>query len=242
MPLHVICPGCLKRFQVSARFAGMKGPCPNCETIISIPTESVKIHEFDTPEKGKGNKPNNLLRPIPRLDLDIDPAHASRLALAVLGTFSLALLLGYIPMPPPLRSCIGIIGLCLIAFPLTLFGYRIMLDREQIFAFTGEELYRRTGIVAIGYIIFWLGFEYFLTATQADLFVSGLYFTVFATLAALLAQPLLELKTRDIFFHYCIFGGSVTLFRFLIGLGWFWESSEFIRYSAAPPPPLLPGM
>jgi len=242
MSLHVICPGCLKRFQVSVRFAGMQGPCPNCGTVISIPTESVKMHGEDEAVVKKDSKRRTLLRPFPRLDVDFDPAQAGRYAWGVLGVLLLAFLLGCIPMPSVLRSLIGMIGLCLIAFPLTLFGYRVMLDREQIFALSGEELYRRVGIVAAGYVILWLGFEYFLTATQADVFVSGLYFVAFALLATLLAHPLLELKTWDAFLHYCLFGISVAWFRFLIGLGWFWKSSELIRYSTAPPPPLLPGM
>jgi len=242
MSIHVICPGCLKRFQVSVRFAGRKGPCPNCDTVISIPTESVKMHGEDDVETKKSNKRRTLLRPFSRLDVDFEPAQAGRYAWGVLGVLLLTFLLGCIPMPDFLRSFIGLIGLCLVAFPLTLFGYRIMLDREQIFAFSGEELFRRAGIVAAGYVILWLGFEYFLSAAHANVFISGLYFAAFAMLATLLVHPILELKTWDAFFHYCIFGISVALFRFLLGLGWFWNSSEFVRYSTAPPPPWLPGM
>ena len=228
MPLHVICPGCLKRFQVSVRFAGKKGPCPNCGTVISIPKEAVKIHGTNDP--------------ISRLDMDFDPVQAGRCALAVLGILLLAFLLGCVPMYAILRSLIGITGLCLVAFPLTLFGYQAMRDREQIFAFTGEELYRRAGIAAAGYVILWLCFEYFLSASQADMFVSYLYFVAFAGLATLFIHPLLEIKERDAFLHYCIFSFSIVLLRFLIGFGWFWESNGFIRHTAAPPPPFLPGM
>ena len=242
MSLHVICPGCLKRFQVSARFAGMKGPCPSCGEIISIPKESVKIHGDDDVVSGKqGKKRSNVFRPIPRLDLDIAPTLAGRYALIALGALLLTFVLGCIPMPGVLRLFIGVLGLGLVAFPLSLFGYWIMLDREQIFVFSGEELYRRTGIVAAGYVLLWLVLEYYLAATKADLFISGLYFSAFALLATSLVHPLLELKTRDAFFHYCIFAVSVALLRFCIGFGWFW-SNEWHRYSAAPPPPLLPGM
>lgn len=230
MSIHVICPGCLKRFQVGVRFAGMKGPCPACGTIITIPKESAKIQEVAP------------FRAVPRSDLEFDPVLVRRYGLGALVALLLALLIGGIPMYDILRSLIGILGLCLIAFPLMLFGYQIMRDREQMFALTGEELYRRAGLVAGGYVVLWIVFEIFLTATHADAFISGLYFIAFAILATLLAHPILLLRIREALLHFCLFGFTVILLRFLIGLGWFWESGGLIRYTAAPPSPFLPGM
>ena len=226
MPLHVICPGCLKRFQVGERFAGMKGPCPNCGTIIDIPKEPIAMSETER-------------RVIPRLDLEFDPIQARYCALGVLGVLLLTFLLGCIPMYVSLRSFFGMLGLCLIVFPLVLFGYQTLRDRDEMFAFTGEELYRRAGIVAAGYVVLWIIFECFLSATQADMFVRWFYLAAFATLATLLTHPLLEMKTWDAFLHYCLFGFSVMLLRFLFGFGWFWESSGLAQHSTAP---LLPGM
>ena len=242
MSLHVICPGCLKRFQVGARFAGMKGPCPNCGTIISIPHESVKLPDADETKSGKETKRNVSLSVIPRYDWEFDPALAGLYALGVLGVLLLAFLFGCIPMYGVLRSLFGTFGLCLIAFPLTLFGYQTLRDREQIFAFTGEELYRRAALAAAGYVILWLTLESVLMATRADVYVSGFYFTAFAGLATLFAVPILVMRMQDAFLHYCIFGFSVILVRYLMGLGWLWESGGLVRYSTAPPPPLLPGM
>ena len=241
MSLHVICPSCLKRFRVGVRFAGMKGPCPNCGTIISIPKESVKLQDADGAEQEKAGQ-RDISRAIPRLDMEFAPVLAGRYTLGVLGVLLLTFLLGWVPMYDFLRSFIGVLGLCLIAFPLTLFGYQALRDREQIFAFTGEELYRRAALTAAGYAILWLVFEYFLAATKADIFVSWFYFAAIASLAMVMTIPILVMKAQDAFLHYCVFGFSIILFRFLIGLGWFWESSEFIRHSTAPPPPFLPGM
>ena len=247
MPLHVICPGCLKQFQVGERFAGMQGPCPSCRTIIPIPKESVKIQGNDDVESGwagsKTEKKQRILaRPLPRLDLEWDPARAKYYVIAVFGVLVLAFLVGAVPMYAAVRSLLAALGLCLVAFPLTLFGYQALRDREQIFAFTGKELYYRAGIVAAGYVILWLGFEYCLVATRADIFVSCLYLAAFAVLAVLLTHPLLLMKMPDALLHFCLFGFSVVLLRFLVGFGWFWESGGLIRYSTAPPPPLLPGM
>lgn len=242
MPLHVICSGCLKRFQVGERFAGKQGPCPNCGTIIDIPEETVKIHTTDN-AKGEGeNKQKALLRPIPRFDLVFDRVLVKRYSMAVLGVLLLTLVLGCIPMYAVLRSVLGTLGLCLIAFPLTLFGYHMARDRGQIFAFAGKELYYRAGAVAVGYVLLWFGFEFFIATIQAEGFISMLFFATFAVLATLLVHPLLEMEMSDAFLHYCIFGISVIFLRFLIGFGWFWESNELFRYSIIPPPPFLPGM
>jgi len=198
--------------------------------------------DLDDAESEKEKKRKNLLRPIPRLDMDFDPVQAKYYALGVGGVLMLTFILGCLPMYDLFRSLSATVLLCLVAFPLTLFGYQVLWDREQFFAFTGEDLYRRAGIAAAGYVILWLVFECFLAATQAGVFVSWFYFAAILVLATLLAHPLLELKTRDACLHFCTFAFPVMVLRFFIGLGWFWQSSELIRYSTAPPPPLLPGM
>ena len=193
-------------------------------------------------ERSGTQESKQAIHPLLRLELDFDPVQAKRYAWITLGVVLLSFVLGWIPMPDVLRYLFGVIGLCLIAFPLTLFGYLVTLDRDHIFTFSDEDLYRRAGIVAAGYVVLWLCFECFLAAMETDVLVSGLYFAAFAALATLLVHPLLEFKIRDAFCHYCIFSLSVVLLRFLMGLGWFWQSSEWVRHSAAPPPPVLLGM
>ena len=237
MPLHVICPGCLKRFQVSECFAGKQGPCPNCNATISIPTEAVAMHGAAGAESKDEEKTRVISLPIARINMEFDPVQARNYTFGVLGVLILAFLLGCIPMYAVFRSLLGMLGLCFVAFPLVLFGYQFLRNREEIFAFAGEELYRRTCVVAAGFVILWFGFEYCLAATQADLLVACLYFSAFAVLATLLCHPLLKMKAPDAFGHYCIFGFSVAFLRFLIGLGWFWTST--LNNSTAP---ILPGM
>ena len=48
MPIQVTCPNpkCLTRFSVADKYAGQKGPCPKCKTVITIPKkeDEVVIH------------------------------------------------------------------------------------------------------------------------------------------------------------------------------------------------------
>jgi hypothetical protein len=109
MSLNVVCPGCLKRFQVSDRFAGRQGPCPSCGTIISIPKESVSFHGMDEAETQRRNKRKLLLRPIERLDWEVDPIQVRNYALGVLGVLVVVFVLGCIPMYTALRAFFGIL-------------------------------------------------------------------------------------------------------------------------------------
>lgn len=201
------------------------------------------MHGDEEVKTAKKNKPPVVSRPIPRLDIEINPDQAKHHLLGISGVLLLAFLVGWLPIGAGVRSFLGMLGLGLAAFPLSLYGYHFTRDRDEMFAFTGEELYRRAGIVAAGYVFLWFGFEYCLSVTQANAFVSWLYFAAFAVLAASLAHPVLALKMMDALLHYCFFSFSIVLLRFFIGFGWFWIDSGLIRYSTvAPPPPLLPGM
>lgn len=64
MAIDVICPGCHKRFQVSDQYAGQKGPCPGCKTIIEIPKleDVVVVHERETTASGTPAKLNSIRR------------------------------------------------------------------------------------------------------------------------------------------------------------------------------------
>ena len=60
MAIDVLCPGCQKKFRVSDQFAGKKGPCPQCKTIITIPAKGpeVIIHAPETEgPKGSDGRP-----------------------------------------------------------------------------------------------------------------------------------------------------------------------------------------
>jgi len=74
MPIPVVCPGCKKSFNVSDKFAGKQGPCPQCKTIIKVPAkaEQVVVHapEGFGPKDTKGRA---VLKPIARKETKVSP-------------------------------------------------------------------------------------------------------------------------------------------------------------------------
>ena len=61
MAINVQCSGCLKRFDVSDKFAGSVGLCPNCKTRIAIP---VIIEEPEYPIRELENNRSSSMNEI----------------------------------------------------------------------------------------------------------------------------------------------------------------------------------
>lgn len=104
MTISVVCPGCKKRFSVSDKYAGQKGPCPSCKTVIQIPekAEEVVIHapEGAGPKDSKGK---SVVKPILREETRFDPKIAGAIAATVLAVFVIAWVIGstYKKSTPP---------------------------------------------------------------------------------------------------------------------------------------------
>ena len=92
MPIQVTCPKCLKRFQVSDKFAGKEGPCPNCKNVIKVPdkSEEVVIH---APDDGapKDRSGKSVLKPITRKETDVTRNGLLITGGCILGVFGVAL-------------------------------------------------------------------------------------------------------------------------------------------------------
>src|SRR5664280_2030892 len=95
MSITVVCPGCRKSFQVSDKFAGKSGPCPNCKRKLQVPlkTEEVKVH---TPEAfaggGRSTSGKLVIKPVAFQPAKLQPATAAIIAGKRLGRVNLHLL------------------------------------------------------------------------------------------------------------------------------------------------------
>jgi hypothetical protein len=234
----------MKRFQVSDKYAGMKGPCPSCKTIINIPKSSVKIHgadEIDSSGKnvaGANASNPQSLKPIHRLDVGFDFKVAQKYLLMALGVFVLAFFVGIVIPRGLVLNIIGVVGVCAIAFPISLFGYQLLRDREELFMLTGADLYKTTGKCAAVYAAIWIVFEVFVWYMRADYIFVWVYFAAFAMFAILLCHAILDINFSNSVLHFLIFFFIVLLLRGITQIGWLWNTATIIKDTS----PLLPGM
>ena len=159
MPITIVCPGCKKRFSVNEKFAGKKGPCPKCKTVIEIPTvvdEEVVIHapEAAGPKDSKGR---SILKPILREETTVSTLGAVAFGVVivvVLGiAFGLRVYDGEIPM------YIKVLGAMSLAPPLVVGGYAFLRDAE-LEPYRGKELWIRVLACSAVYAILWGIFAY----------------------------------------------------------------------------------
>jgi hypothetical protein len=153
MPINVVCPGCKKRFKVSDKYAGQKGPCPKCKTEITIPSldEQVVVH---APEDAgpKDSKGRSLVQPILREETEFSLTMAIGIGTAILASIVVAAILRSYDGDVP--YLIRALGLILLAPPLVLGGYSFLRDSE-LEPYQGQELWIRVAACSAAYAAIW---------------------------------------------------------------------------------------
>ncbi len=143
MPIDITCTGCRTRFSVSDKFAGKKGPCPKCKTVIQIPEKSDEVVVHAPEEFGPKNASGvGVLKPIARREVKTTPLMwvgiGSGIVLVLVGAL---LLRGMESVPPFL---IGLMAF-LLGPPLVLAGYSFLQD-DVLEAYRGKSLWIRSRI------------------------------------------------------------------------------------------------
>ncbi len=157
MPIQVTCPKCLKRFQVSEKFAGKSGPCPACKNVIKVPDvdEQVTIHAPDdgSPKDSTGK---SVLKPIERQETEVTKKglifSIAGVALAVGAAIAMRVTGG-----TPLIGQIA--GILLLAPPLVWAGYQFVYDSE-LAPYRGSELRNRVLICSALFAAMWLVYAF----------------------------------------------------------------------------------
>ena len=228
MPINVTCPKCHKRFKVSDKFAGQKGPCPSCKTTIEIPKadEQVVIHapEDSGPKDASGR---SVLKPIFREETKFSPLLAVAISAGVVLTLILALVIRFqFTDGPP--TILLVVGAVLLAPPLAVGGYTFLRDQE-LAPFRGGELWARAAICGavhtLTWGIFWALHWYLLEGEPLNMsdHMPFLAITVggMIGIGGAASHFSLDLEVLNGVLHYGLYLGVCVLLRLIIGMAAF---------------------
>lgn len=226
MPISVVCSNCKARFTVSDKFAGKKGPCPKCKTILTVPdmpAEDVKIH---VPEAfaggGKDSKGRPVLKPIARKDTKLSAVNIVAIVGAVIVTLVIAFVLRGVPNKPP----IIVAGLLIVSPALAVAGYTFLRD-DELEPYRARALLIRATLCGLGYAALWGAYwplaEYGIISGEPWqwFFVAPAFIVV----GAGLAFASLDLDFGSAAMHYCFYVAVTLLLRFAIGLPPLWAAA-----------------
>lgn len=221
MAIEVICPGCRARFKVSDQFAGKKGPCPKCKSIIQVPAlaEKVVIHEPEHSEVGARSASGQLvLKPIERKDSVVQPMVVAGYAAGALVLLLVALVLRNVEN----KTGVLALGAVVLAPPLAWGGYTMLRNDEELEPFVGKELVIRTALCSIGYALLWGVFAFvygrFFGTAPAELWSIGVLAPVFVLLGGGVAYCAYDLDLGSGCFHYALYLLVTIALRLVMGL------------------------
>lgn len=222
MPINVTCPGCLKRFTVSDKFAGKSGPCPNCQKVIKIPDKSDEIVIHAPAESGPKDKAGKaILKPLRRKDVTISMPVIVACILAAVVVVAIALGIGLTFDQPP--TPLLVVGALVLALPLVFVGYWFLHD-DELEGYNGKQLLVRCGICAVAFAAIWLLYAFvpkYVSDYASMEEYSGLDMAIFLPLMIIIGTVVavltLELEAVQGFLHYMLYLGVTFALAWLAG-------------------------
>ncbi|MCM2373785.1 hypothetical protein [Aporhodopirellula aestuarii] len=222
MSIQVTCPHCYKRFQVSDKFAGKSGPCPACKKTIKVPeaSEQVVIHApaDDSPKDSKGR---SVLKPITAKDPELTNRMLFIAIGCVVGLFAIALGFRFSGGTPLWAQILGVI---LLAPPLTRIGYGFVHDRE-LAPYTGIELRNRVLICSALFAATWIIYAFapayvfeLDAAKEMSWTVAGITFCVMVVLGAFASVACFELEFANGLTHAGFYFAVVIILALVAGV------------------------
>lgn len=156
--INVTCPSCMKRFEVSQKFAGKSGPCPACKKTIKIPEkkEEVVVHEPEIgPRDATGKR---VLAPVLRQESTVSAPVLVGIGLGIAFAIAAAIVFRLKPeLAEKFRIVASIAGAIILAAPIVYGTYTFLRDQE-LGAHKGKELWVRILSCAAGYALLWVIF------------------------------------------------------------------------------------
>lgn len=210
MPIQVTCRHCLKRFQVSDKFAGKTGPCPSCKKPIEIPAadQEVVIH---APSDGApvDSTGTSVLKPIVRKETDITKRGLILSIGSIVAVFAFAIVFRFTGQSGAAPLWAQLVGLALLAPPLVWAGYSFLYDQERE-PYVGPELRNRVLICSAIFAVLWCVYAFVPTyvfeldhTDEMSWTVFGITLCVMIALGALASASTFELE----FFNGIIHAG-----------------------------------
>jgi hypothetical protein len=225
MPINVTCPGCMKRFSVADKFAGQKGPCPQCKTVITIPKkeEEVIIHSPEHSEAGAvGAGGRHVLKTYRRADARFQPLVFTGVIGFVLVALLIALVVRSAGAP---ETWLKALAAVLLGPPLAWAGYSFLRDPE-LEGYQGTAFATRSIACGLVYALLW-GVYWFIAFHWGgpDAFTKGLEVFQLVVLAAIVlgigtfaAYVSFDLEPGSAFFHTAMYFAVTILLRLVAGL------------------------
>lgn len=224
MPIQVTCPSCLKRFQVSEKFAGQTGPCPACKKPITIPkSDDVVIHAPDDALGPKDAKGRPVLKTVRSSDAVFNPMVAGIVGVVVVVLIGAAVVLRGDPQTASSLPVLAI-GAVLLGPLVAWAGYTFLRELE-LEPYSGTTLLLRCLGCGVGFAAGWLVF-WILAAQLGGSWTLGemnplqLVFVtaVSVGIAAFAAFVALDLDPTNAAIHAAMYFGCAVLLRLAMGL------------------------
>jgi hypothetical protein len=221
MPIQVTCPGCHKRFSVSEKFAGQKGPCPNCKAVIQIPSKSEEV-VVHAPEgfgpKDAAGRP--VLKPITRSETSFSVPAAAVIGVIVALVLIAAVIIR-VTYKGEVPTWILGVGAVLLGPSLAYAGYSF-LRNDDLEPHRGRSLWIRSLICGLVYAALWglyaLGLHLVLDGEQLELFQLLYVAPVFLAIGAGTAFACFDLDFGTGAIHYAFYLLVTIVLRLLMGM------------------------
>lgn len=223
MPINVTCPGCMKRFTVADKFAGQKGPCPKCKTIIAIPKkeEEVIIHAPEHSEAGAvGVSGRHVLKTYRWRDTKFKP-----LVFTAVAAFALvALLIALVLRGQDVSWWMKAVAATVLGPPLAWASYTFLRDPE-LEGYQGVNLWMRAIACGLVFALLWgifcfLGERFFGAAFHKGLEIWQMVVLVVPVFAAgtLAAFASFDLDPGSAFFSCAMYFAVTVALRLVAGM------------------------
>ncbi len=222
MPIKITCPGCHKRFTVADKFAGQKGPCPNCKNQIAIPNldDEVKVHEPDAFGGGRDSAGKLVLEPIKRADVKLPPM----VILGIVGGIVVTLFAGLVlrmTFNGEVPYLVLGVGALLLAPPVAFGGYTFLREFE-LEPYRGMAVFFRSACCSVVFAALWFIYWYICSSLQIEgspeIWQLTFILPVMFVVGGIASWASYEIDFTMATIHYGFYFGVCVLMRLIMGM------------------------